>query len=175
MTKLVTNLRDSKYKRRLHDFVDNSYDITFAALLMLTIVVLLSWQVTARILGIDSTWVQETARLVNLYLVFLLFARMELEDEHIRIDFFVDKFPRTVQKILDTLTDMLVIFVAVMIIWSTIQVMIEFSHVRTPGAGIPTPVLFLSALIGMTLYALVHIFSLGSHISDSVDRVRQSG
>lgn len=175
MTQIVSKIRDRVRESRLQRAIDNEYDIEFAALLMLVIVALLSWQVTARVFGIESTWVQESARLTNLYLVFILLARMELEDEHIRIDYFVDKAPDLVQKIFDAVTDLLVIFVSVMLLWSTVIVMIDFSHVRTPGAGIPTPVLFLSALIGVTLYTVVHIFSLKAHLSRGLERAIPSG
>lgn len=137
--------------------VEHEYDMLFASILMLVIVVFMSFQVIARTIGISSVWVPEMSQMAHLFIVFILLARLHMDDEHIKIEFFFKKFPRRAQEVFDLVTDALIIFVALVVSYSSLLYMIEFSHVRTPGAGIPRPVLFFPAFIGFLLYAYLHM------------------
>lgn len=138
-------------------------------------ITLMSYQVFARTLGIESQWVPETARLVNLYIVFLLLARLQIEDEHIKIDYFYQKAPESARKYIDNLIDMLVVFVALFAAYASLTYMFRFVHVRTPGAGIPTPLLYFPAVIGLSVYAFCHAQDLvarSPRLTSVVNRVR---
>lgn len=159
-------------RERIETAVDKEYDMEFAAILMLLMVVFMSYQVFARTFGFSSVWVPEMSRLLNLFIVFFLLARIQLKREHIKIEYFFDKFPERVQTALDVFTDALIVGVAFVVAISSLVYMIEFSHVRTPGAGIPTPVLFFPAFVGFLAYGLVHARDLIQRLQSLVDSVR---
>ncbi|MFC4440377.1 MULTISPECIES: TRAP transporter small permease [Natrialbaceae] len=148
---------------------EREYEMELSALLMIVIIVFMSYQVMGRTFGFESTWVPEAASLMVIFMVFLTLGRMRIDREHIRVDFFYNRYPERVQTLLDLAARLTVIGVSLVMVYATVITMFEFSHVRTPGAGIPTPVLFFAGFIGFLLYGAAYVYDFKSFLHNALN------
>jgi TRAP-type C4-dicarboxylate transport system permease small subunit len=133
-------------------------DEHLATALMLLIVALISFQILVRglPLNMETAWVAEVSRYMNVWIVFLLIARSSMEDKHIAVSYF---FARGPQHFI-YLVYLINLFVGVMIFIASINAMTAFSTMRTPAVGIPVAVLYIAGFIGGALFSAVQIYKL---------------
>ncbi len=71
----------------------------------------------------STTWGEMTARYAFVYFAYLAMAEAFRHDEHIRIDLIPNRLGPTAAKVLETYIDLLCVFIAVIVIWYSIQLM----------------------------------------------------
>lgn len=126
--------------------------------LLLTIVVLVSYQILARWLGITATWTAEVSQIMNVWLVFLLFARAALDDRHIKIEYFVDKLPNRIRTWILPVIQIVNALTGLIVAVACIQMMRAFAGTTTEAANVPVPLVFLAGALGMAAFAVVSLY-----------------
>lgn len=74
-------------------------------------------------LGTPKGWTVEVALFCYMYISFLGASLVHREDGHYKIGFIYKKLPTEANKVIDIVTNILILFVAVLLIYSTINVM----------------------------------------------------
>lgn len=64
--------------------------LLICVLLLIAVLVIVSWQVVARQLGVVSVWTEEVSRWLFVYLSFLGFALLSVRNDHVRVDAFLE-------------------------------------------------------------------------------------
>jgi TRAP-type C4-dicarboxylate transport system permease small subunit len=132
------------------------------AMVMLAIVtaLILLMIVGRELLNDGVPWADELARLGGLGLIFLAAPLLLARDQHVRVDFFVNRLPpgarRAVQRVVDLLT---VVFCGLFLVagWFFLQRAGRFS---TAALALPNLLFYLPAIVGVALLALVAVHRL---------------
>lgn len=131
-------------------------DLYLSAFLLIGITIIIVFQIVTRFLSIPFPWPDEIARFLNIWMAFILMGRAAKMDNHVRIDYFINKAPKIIRYIINNLTNLLNSFVAVFIIVSAIEYMSKIWSVKSSAASIPVPLYFFAVIIGMTIMAVVY-------------------
>ncbi len=100
---------------------DNTEAVLGAILLMLACIIL-TWQVFTRYaLGNASTWSEEAARYMFIWIIFLGCSYAMKSDEHIRVDFAIMLWPRKIRKYIEIIGDLLCFVLAGIILYYGIR------------------------------------------------------
>lgn len=131
-------------------------DEKLSALAIIFIVFVLSIQIGGRWLGLSIEWAGELSRFLNVWLVYLLIARLSLQDDHIYVSYFYNRLPTNPIYIIYLIN----LFVGVVLVISSVLLMIRFTGTTSPALGIPRPLLFFAAVVGGTLFSIVQAYHL---------------
>jgi TRAP-type C4-dicarboxylate transport system permease small subunit len=122
------------------------------------IITLILLQVVAReVFAAGLPWADELARYLGQCVIFLVVPILLANDEHVKVDLFLNMMPAGAQRFVRTANEVLtVVFCALFLLagWLFMQRAWKFS---TPAIGMPNLIWYLPAMIGMTLLLLVAI------------------
>lgn len=125
---------------------------------LIGITALIMAQVVAReLFALGLPWADELARYLGLCVIFLVVPILLANDEHVKVDMFLNMMPSGPKRIVRIANELLnVAFGALFLFagWLFMQRAWKFS---TPAIGMPNLVYYLPATIGMTLMLLVAI------------------
>lgn len=108
------------------------------------------------ILKIPNPYGEELSRYLMIYAVFFAVAIGVVKNEHIRVDFFVDRLPGMAGKLVDVLGGLVTVFGYLLLTYLTAQVfgsMIQKGQLA-PSLRIPMYIPYAGMLVGMALAAL---------------------
>lgn len=108
-------------------------------------------QLFSRLLGQPLAWGEEVARYSYVWLAFIGTPYVVLTRGHIQVNFFIQKLPRNVQKVIQILTHILIILSVLWILPSAFSHSVEQWKNLSPALELPTFILYISFPIGMSL------------------------
>lgn len=117
---------------------------------VMVISALLAFNIVERQLptDVETIWLPALAQVLVIWIVFLPLGYLAIDDDHIHIDYFYNKFPRSVRSVLDYFRLLLNLIVALALLVSAIQSTINFGATISPRK-IPTYLVYLPVVIGM--------------------------
>lgn len=134
---------------------------TISIIILLTLTFLIFLQVIMRnFFHHGFVWTEEMARFLLLSFVLLMMPVVFYEEGNVRLDIFIQYFPRWLKKIHRIIVLLLMICFFVAYVISHIQLMSTMGDITSPSLGIPNNLFFLSALIGASLSIVVGVYKL---------------
>lgn len=147
----------SVIRSKLGKIRSREYDRTISGLLLLGAVFSISLQVVAGQFNIQTLWVRETSQLFVLWIVYLLLARLEIENNHLRIEFFLTKMSGRIRTLVNSFIFVVHTLTTIVMIYAMGVVTAEYWDTGTATSSIPTPILFFSGIVGLLLLLYVFI------------------
>ncbi len=140
--------------------------VVLSAIGVLGILLLLSFSLTVRQLPVEGAyiWVPAVSELLVVWIVFLPLGYLAIDDEHIRIDFFYNKFPERAKRLHLYFVLVLNVLVIAALFWSSVKAL-ELIGNRVSARGIPTYLVFLPVAIGMFMLAIEYVRQLGGKLN----------
>jgi TRAP-type transport system small permease protein len=144
-------------------------DTAFEAMVLLCLVAVLFvvlWQVFARqVLGSTPGWSEETARILLVWIGFLMTALAFREGAHIALTFVVDRFPPTLRRIVQWLSPALAVLFGLYLIYQGAQFAAATRFATLPGTGLPRSVLYVILPVAglmICLYTILQVFGVST-------------
>jgi TRAP-type C4-dicarboxylate transport system permease small subunit len=159
-----------KIMKKLLNGVTTIFDVVYrvlceySKLVLIVIVLVVSAQVFCRkFLGFSLFWSDEIALLLMVWMAFISMPIGVEKNLHIVITMFFDLFPKTVQKVITKITNVLLIsFGVVMVVYGSI--LIEFTASSTlPSTKLPASTLYLMIPVSgvfIIYYSIIDLFNL---------------
>lgn len=145
------------------------FDTVFEALVLVCLVAVLFvvlWQVFARqVLGSTPGWTEETARILLVWIGFLMTALGFREGAHIALTFVVDQFPQGLRRIVEWLSPLLALLFGLYLIYQGIQFAAATRFATLPGTGFPRSVLYVVLPVAglmICLYTILQVFGVST-------------
>ena len=134
-----------------------------AALLLLAIGVMLTYEVVARyFFNAPTIWAEELSRLALIWAVFVASAALLARGEHIRVTVLVDRAPPALRRLAEVASLLFVAAIAASVAWHGVPIaMNSFAVGRTTGSMLDIPSWWAQAAIpvGFALVALQALLS----------------
>ncbi|MGV9802135.1 TRAP transporter small permease [Mycobacterium sp. NPDC003449] len=144
-------------------------DIAFEVLVLLCLVAVLFvvlWQIFARqVLGSTPGWSEETARILMVWIGFLMAAIGFREGAHIALTFVVDRFPPGLRRPVEWLSPLLALLFGLYLIYQGIEFAAATRFATLPGTGLPRSVLYVVLPVAgfmICLYTVLQIFGVST-------------
>jgi TRAP-type C4-dicarboxylate transport system permease small subunit len=100
----------------------NNVETVLGAILLILSCIILTWQVFTRyVLGSASTWSEEAARFMFVWIIFLGCSYAMKGDEHIRVDSAIMVWPKKIRKYAELIGDLLCFVLAGIILYYGIR------------------------------------------------------
>jgi TRAP-type C4-dicarboxylate transport system permease small subunit len=159
-----------KIMKKLLNGITTAFDVVYrvlceySKLVLIVIVLVVSAQVFCRkFLGFSIGWSEEVALLLMVWMAFISMPIGVEKNLHIVITMFFDLFPKTVQKVITKITNVLLIsFGVIMVIYGSI--LIGFTASSTlPATKLPASTLYLMIPVSgvfIIYYSLIDLFNL---------------
>lgn len=132
------------------------------AYLMVVMVAIVTWQVFSRyVLHHTPAWSEEVVLLLMMWFGFLSIVIGFRHRLHLRISLLVDKFPKPVQKVVDKLTDILVVGFGVLLVVEGYKFVVLTWSSTLPVTKLPQGIQYLVIPIAgvlTILYGLLWVF-----------------
>lgn len=145
--------------------VDTVFEVFCILCLVATLLIVL-WQVLSReLLSTSPTWSEETARILLVWIGFLGAAIGFREGAHIAVTFLVDKFPATLQAVIDRGIQVLLIAFGLFLVVQGTQFVIDARMATLPGTGLPRSVSYLMMPVAgamVILYTVLQAFGVST-------------
>ena len=137
--------------------------LSYFFIVIMALAVLL--QLFSRLLGQPLAWGEEVARYAYVWLAFIGAPYVVLTRGHIQVNFFIQKLPLNTQKVIQILTNIVIILSVIWILPSAFSHSVEQWKNLSPAMQLPTFILYISFPIGMSLVAirLVQLLSADIH------------
>ena len=137
--------------------------LSYFFIVIMAVAVLL--QLFSRLLGQPLAWGEEVARYAYVWLAFIGTPYVVLTRGHIQVNFFIQKLPLNAQKVIQILTNIVIILSVIWILPSAFSHSVEQWKNLSPAMQLPTFILYISFPIGMSLVAvrLVQLLSADIH------------
>jgi TRAP-type C4-dicarboxylate transport system permease small subunit len=139
----------------LNGLLQFKYSVAVVCLFGVTVALLL--QITTRILSVSVPGLQALAQLLAVWMSFLVIGNLEVEDKHIRVNYFMEKVPAPIRKVVDIAVLGISAGWAAVIFLAAIQGSLASADTTIPTLGVPTSVLHAAPLLGMLLLALAYL------------------
>lgn len=142
--------------------VDNTKRIVeiLSTMSLLLITILLLFQISSRRIGISFPGVQTLARVAAIWLTFLLVGNLELDNEHIRVDYFMEQLSPVYRRPLDLLVLGSNIFAVVVLVIGAFLATLHFMDSTLPTVGISSSVIHAAPLLGMILLLFAYLIKM---------------
>ena len=147
----------------------NLLTIILTALLFITVILIFFVtviQVFFRyVLNSPLSWTEEFVRYTHAWMIFIGAALSTKDGTHIKLDYFMDKFPKKIQKIIDFLMDSGIIIVCLILIYAELllaksQLTFLTAALRIPMAYVTFSIAFGSFfIIVFTIYRFFNVDS----------------
>lgn len=130
-------------------------ELTVGALLLLGIVVMVMWQVLARVTPLEGKiWTGELARFSLVWLSFGLAGYLLGRDEHIALDVIDHTLPPLGQRLVRVFSLLVVGATAYMFAYEGWDLFTADSPIKSPSTGIPLGWIYFIPMVGMALTVL---------------------
>ena len=116
--------------------------------------VILFIQVIARYVFNNSlSWSEESARYLFIWLVFIGISYGSKQMKHLRIDVFLNIFPKKIRPYILVLSDIIVMLFAAVVFYSAVTTVTKYmkTHMASPAIGVPLWVVHSAAIVGYGL------------------------
>jgi TRAP-type C4-dicarboxylate transport system permease small subunit len=151
--------------KRIWRGLDTAFEVLVLLCLVAVLFVVL-WQVFARqVLGSTPGWSEETARILMVWIGFLMTALAFREGAHIALTFVVDRFPEHLRRIVEWLSPLLVLLFGLYLIFQGIQFAAATRFATLPGTGLPRSVLYVVLPVAgfmICLYTILQVFGVST-------------
>lgn len=151
--------------RRTWRAIDTVFEILCILCLVATLLIVL-WQVFSReVLSNSPSWSEETARILLVWIGFLGAAIGFREGAHIAVTFLVDRFPATLQSVIDRVVQVLLLAFGLFLVVQGTQFVIDAQAATLAGTGLPRSVLYLMmpvAGVMVILYTVLQAFGIST-------------
>lgn len=144
-------------------------DTAFEALVLLCLTAVLFvvlWQVFARqVLGSTPGWSEETARLLMVWIGFLMTALGFREGAHIALTFVVNRFPPALRRVVLWLSPLLAVLFGLYLVYQGVQFAAATRFATLPGTGLPRSVLYVVLPVAglmICFYTILQIFGVST-------------
>jgi TRAP-type C4-dicarboxylate transport system permease small subunit len=144
-------------------------DTAFEALVLVCLIAVLFvvlWQVFARqVLGSTPGWSEETARILLVWIGFLMTALAFREGAHIALTFVVDRFPPTLRRMVEWLSPLLAVMFGLYLMYQGVQFAAATRFATLPGTGLPRSVLYVVLPVAglmICLYTILQVFGVST-------------
>ncbi|GGU15906.1 TRAP transporter small permease [Nocardioides albus] len=155
--------------------VDLVFEI-FCLLCLLATLLIVLWQVFSReLLSNSPSWSEESARILLVWIGFLGATIGFREGAHIAVTFLVDRFPATLQSVIDRAVQVLLMFFGLFLIVQGSQFVADAMAATLPGTGLPRSVLYIMMPVAgamLILYTVLQAFGINTQRyaeSDEID------
>lgn len=128
-----------------------------AAVSLGIILCLMTLRILSRNLGLELAGLQLYAQALGVWMVFIVAGALGLENRHIKLDYFTDRFPEPIQTYHNILTGLLNTAMCVVIVGGSLLAIREFWTGTSPSVNIPLPLYYVPAIIGLTMLGIVYI------------------
>jgi TRAP-type C4-dicarboxylate transport system permease small subunit len=151
--------------KRIWRGLDTVFEVLVLVCLVAVLFVVL-WQVFARqVLGSTPGWTEETARILLVWIGFLMTALGFREGAHIALTFVVDQFPQGLRRIVEWLSPLLALLFGLYLIYQGIQFAAATRFATLPGTGLPRSVLYVVLPVAglmICLYTILQVFGVST-------------
>lgn len=120
-----------------------------AMMLLLIIVVSIVLQVILNNLNRSISALSSYARLMNIWLVFLGMTGATVANAHFQVDYFYDRYPSSIQRIIDVMVPLLCGSVLLYLFFSSLQGAQLFRDTTVPGGNYSFSYLYLAVFVGL--------------------------
>jgi TRAP-type C4-dicarboxylate transport system permease small subunit len=128
-----------------------------AAVSLGIVLCLMTLRILSRNLGLELAGLQLYAQAVGVWMVFIVAGALGLENRHIKVDYFTDRFPEPVQTYHNIIAGLLNTAMCLVIVGGSLLAIREFWTGTSPSVNIPLPVYYVPAVIGLTILSIVYI------------------
>jgi TRAP-type C4-dicarboxylate transport system permease small subunit len=135
------------------------------------------WQIFGRqVLGNTPTWSEETARVLLVWIGFLMAALGFREGAHIAITFIVERFPRVLRRAVDWMVPLLTLLFGLYLIVQGAQFTADARFATLPGTGLPRSILYVVMPVAgfmICLYTVLQVLGVSTqrYIETSTDDI----
>lgn len=147
----------TKYLGRLLGGVHRALIWTVVALLAVEAVLLIVQVVARYVFSASQHWIDETARIGLVWLVFLGAAVLVRERRHMVISYLADKLPARAAQVVAVVGTVFLIVILAVILSGAVDAWQAAARIATPSLGLPRTVLTAPVVIG---FGLSLVFSL---------------
>jgi TRAP-type C4-dicarboxylate transport system permease small subunit len=139
---------------------------TLATLCLFGVSASLLIQITTRSVNIGVQGLGALAQLLTVWMSFLVIGNLEFDDKHIEIDYFVNKLPESIRRIVG------ITIIALCVVWAGGVLYSAFLAVQAsmdstiPTLGVPAASLHASPLIGMSLLVIAYLMKMKSRVEN---------
>jgi len=116
------------------------------------------------LLGTGFVGINEILLFSQLNLTFLTLPILFIRNEHIKVDYFLNKLPLSIHKIINKLITLLSVIFALVFIYSHFTYLKLAWNIVTPILNIPNVIYYLGSLVGMMLLVIFGIMKLFSKV-----------
>lgn len=152
-----------KWARRAVNALDSVFEYVGLMFLM-GMVVIITWQVFARQgLGQAPSWSEEVSLILMVWIGFIGIAIGFRERVHIALEFLVSRFPEGVQKALEKLTCVLVLFFGLFLVVQGWEFTTQTMASTLPSTGLPRATLYAILPVSgfmICIYAVMQLLGL---------------
>lgn len=139
--------------------VDKVCGLLTTALLMALACALFAQVILRNVFSLGPAWLEESARLFHIALVFLALPLLEREKLQVKVDFVVDLLPKRAGTAFRFLSLAATLAFALYFIYSGLILIRKTGDMLMSGTGLPNAALFVPVVIGMVLFALAAVGS----------------
>ena len=137
--------------------------LTMAALISLfSIFLLMIFAIVIRsVFNLGFRWMNELILFSQMNLTFFTLPILFIKNKHLRVNFFINKFPLLIRKIINKLTVLVSLAFGLIFIYSHCIYLKLAWDITTPALGIPNGIYYLGSLIGMiflVVFAIKKLF-----------------
>ncbi|NYI78827.1 TRAP transporter small permease [Nocardioides panzhihuensis] len=151
--------------RRTWRAVDTVFEI-FSILCLIATLLIVLWQVFSReLLSNSPSWSEESARILLVWIGFLGATIGFREGAHIAVTFLVDRFPATLQAVIDRVVQGLLLAFGLFLIVQGSQFVVDAQAATLPGTGLPRSVLYIMMPVAgamLILYTVLQAFGIST-------------
>ncbi|AXG06957.1 TRAP transporter small permease [Haloplanus rubicundus] len=148
----------------LNGLLQFKYTVAVVCLFGVTVALLL--QIATRTLNVSVPGLQALAQLLAVWMAFLLIGNLEVEDKHIRVNYFVEKLPAPVRSVVDIAVLSLSALWAAIIFVAAVLGSLASAGTTIPTLGVPTFVLHAAPLLGMLLLTLAYLAKIKTSLAE---------
>lgn len=125
---------------------------------MVGIMIALASQTILKWFYVSILWSDEIVSVMNIWLVFLAATVVERENKHVQVTVITEKFPVTVQKVLDILIGALCIWAIFVVFRGGLEYIARTANIKTNILRLPSVALYTAPVIALAVMGLMRIW-----------------
>jgi TRAP-type C4-dicarboxylate transport system permease small subunit len=157
---MTSNMLISRIRDRSENYIRKAAKLFeyLSGSIVIFVTILLLFSILNRNLGWGVTGIQGTAQILGVWLTFLVIAPLEINRRHIRVRYFYNRFPSTIQTAVDKGIWVLSTVILGVLVISSITAVYEYRNVTPSALDISSSYFYGAAMFGLTLLFLVYVF-----------------
>lgn len=145
--------------------MDKACEFLTTALLMALACALLAQVILRNVFKLGPAWLEESARLLHVLMVFLALPLLEREKLQVKVDFVVGKLPEPLGTGFRMLSLLATFAFSAIFLYSGYLLTKKTGDMLMAGTRLPNAVLFVPVLMGMALVAVVALSAILNQVS----------